>query len=456
VAPVAQYGSLVQEPPTLTVESGDRKSLQIEVLEQKWNLFYPQEIQVVDSEGPLEPVSLLDQTGGTLGNFLSRLKFPSLQRFGVQLLMIGGAIVVFAFLSGRIRPSILMVTQFVLLLFISLVFVAFMLPAFKRERLELHSMKSTSAPMPASAEFSSSVGNLKFHAEGQAEERYDKEVLSDFDSAATKDADAVVDLGRDMMKRKRPQAPAMAQDAPAKAEDDGEFAPQRPLKGMNLEGGTNLTMDGLLSLQIGFEPPAGSREKVFYYFGADTSLGGIPLEVNYIDRYSRGRIRIFMMALFAVLGWFLRRVSLANKIKLATLGLFGPLIVAPLIPVTSQNLADGCFFGALAAIMIWLICSSIHCCAKWCCAAGRSTKPAGVVAGLALFFTTMGTADAQEGPAPPTVIVPFTNPSDPLASDRVFLSQEQFLELYRLANPGAGNKVPAPQSGGLIEALYAA
>ena len=55
-----------------------------------------------------------------------------------------------------------------------------------------------------------------------------------------------------------------------------------------------------------------------------------------------------------------------------------------------------------------------------------------------------------------TLIVPFDAGTEPLASERVFLSHEQFLQLYRLANPDKVSKQPAPQAGGIFEALYAA
>ena len=53
---------------------------------------------------------------------------------------------------------------------------------------------------------------------------------------------------------------------------------------------------GLLSLAIDFVPPASSREKTFHYVGADTSITGIPLEVDYVDRRSGSALRLFVIA----------------------------------------------------------------------------------------------------------------------------------------------------------------
>ena len=52
--------------------------------------------------------------------------------------------------------------------------------------------------------------------------------------------------------------------------------------------------------------------------------------------------------------------------------------------------------------------------------------------------------------------IPYQADTEPLASQRVFLSHEQFRELYRLANPDKSELSTAPHAGGIVEAFYVA
>ena len=114
VAAISQMGTLVQDPPTLTVESGQRTALPVEVLEQKWDVHYPEETRIVDSHSPLEPEQPLDRTS-VLGSWNSSLRAPTLVDLGWQLLIVFVTIGVIAILAYGYRTKRLIVAQVVVL-----------------------------------------------------------------------------------------------------------------------------------------------------------------------------------------------------------------------------------------------------------------------------------------------------------------------------------------------------
>lgn len=464
IRPVSQTGTVNQDPPALTVESGQRVALPIEVLTQKWNLFYPEEIQIVDSHGPLETDLALDRTG-TLGNLMSSLRVPSFNDFVLHLLLLTAIAVISLVIKRGIKLSVMIAIQIGLVLLL----LAFLWPATSR------SIYKARMPAPASAPDGGIVSRKSAGAKFMTEERFDKKAISDRESLHGMPTPPGVPEYRALDGKEKADAPQMAaeHDRMAPADDApmvgfGAVA-QKDNKGDQNAAADRVTIvgmidpppmpEGLLSLQIGFEPPAGSRQRTFYYVGADA---GAPLELNYVDRSSREQVRVFMMALFGLISWFLRRAEVRTKIKLAMLGISAPLILAPFVPVYGQNLIDGCVFGTLFAILIWLLrAMTLHCRNVRLMQTLGSNQSSAVSSAVLIIslFAFSGSAFAQEKPAAPqvpTVIVPFVTGTEPLASDRVFLSQEQFLKLYQTANPEKGYKQPAPTDGGLIEALYAA
>ncbi|MCX7406884.1 MAG: hypothetical protein NTZ32_02270 [Planctomycetales bacterium] len=307
---------------------------------------------------------------------------------------------------------------------------------------------------------------------------------------------------KDIRRRGQPADPLMAQNdpnrVPAKRPGDKQWDADRDGDGLNdgIQQGLNQqawSKDklALLSLAIDLAAPSGSLEKSFRYVGADPARGGIGLNLGYVDETSGTNLRVFLMALVALVGWFLRKTSCANKIALAALGLTIPLALLPLAPQSLQVVLDGVFFGVLIVCGLWLAVGIAKClescCVGGCCGlwtGGRRQKAGGreekqedtlvspTVAGLMLFalLAMDSAAFAQKGeakqvvaqPAPPvslqtSLIVPFDAGTDPLAADKILLPFDKFVELYRLAYPDKSfGKGTAPQAGGVVEALYSA
>ncbi|MEI8019389.1 MAG: hypothetical protein WCH39_14385, partial [Schlesneria sp.] len=551
-------GSVKQPPPSLTVESGQRTALPVEVLEQKWDLYYPEETRLIDSHSPLEPRQPLDRTS-FLASWNSDLRVPTLVDLGWQLFAVIVTIGVIALLTYSYRKKQLVVTLFVLFVIFAAI-VPLMLPAVQQAREASRRTQLKNDMKMRELELANrndlpTTSALPSHYYSDEAEQYDKTPILDDDYKAN----IRYRMSRQQAPAKNPEP--MAADESRKLEEfkdnvamkshtvrnrpmvPGAPPPIKPLgsvlpppAGMATPsvpmvdgpgpGGTNMQLNGnaagrdangradglmdqmnvaqqpvaaedevgpfqqelslaiqqnqkmgetiyardlgLLSLAIDFVPPAGSRVKNFHYVGADTSTNGIPLEVDYIDRNSGGALRIFVIALMAMIGWFLRRASTATKVGFATLGLIMPLAMLPLAPMSWQPILDGGFMGTLISIGVWLICGCCQCCA--CCCprlVGLKLPTTTTTAALTMMILFSQTASAQ-GEKPTangqavaelkpttTLIVPFDAGTEPLASERVFLSHEQFLQLHRLANPDKVSKQPAPQAGGIFEALYA-
>ena len=510
----SQFGSLTQNPPTLTVESGQRTALPVEVLEQKWELYYPEQTRLIDSHSPLEPQQPLDRTS-LLASWNSDLRIPSLVDLGGQLLLVLVTIGILAVLVYGYRRKRLLVTQLVLGLIVFGLGSVLLLPAVQQSkeasrrtqaRNELKQLE-LAREQAASDNFTRMQRSNRAAAEAVISESTGKKA----GMAAPVTAPAMqVDITewRDESKQEKgipsePSAPMNGKlgdmasgpgsgagaasstladslvaetDSPLpanQANEEGQIPPPEQQLGLEVrqtqtlgesDGRRNLA---LLSLAIDFVPPAGSREKTFHYVGADTSVNGIPLEVDYVDRQSGSGLRVFVMALVAMVGWFIRKAGLSTKVGFATLGIMLPLALLPLAPMYWQSILDGVCFGALGAIGLWLVRGCVECCTS-CCKAWLRFNTSTVALTLAIIFVFQRSSIADENQPPATatpagqskptttLIVPFDAGTEPLASERVFLSHEQFIELYRLANPDKVSKQRAPQAGGIVEALYAA
>ena len=553
VATSSQLGTVRQTPPSLTVESGQRTALPVEVLEQKWDLHYPEETRLIDNHSPLEPRQPLDGTS-LLTTWNSDLRIPTLVDLGWQLLAVFVTIGVITLVTHSYRKKQMVLTLFVMTLIVAGI-VPLLLPAVQqnREASRRAQLKNEMMQLGLAAQnYSKTSEGLPSHYytdDNSVVDRYDKTPILDRDekvniqkmktmpapskTLAAPEAGELRKLDEfknnvalkshtvrnRFMAPETPMAPApfgsimppsaammnrpgpmidgpgpgvmnpsmngkhgdamlgqLGAEAPEAA--DGDIPHSERQLSLNIRqnqemGETSNARDlGLLSLAIDFVPPAGSRVKNFHYVGADTSTNGIPLVVDYIDRNSGGALRLFVIALIAMIGWFVRSASTSTKMGCATLGLIIPLALLPLAPTGWLPILDGVFVGTLISIGFWLVCSCVIFCT--CCGPRLvGLKLPKMTAALAMTFLVSHSTYAQ-GEKPnaeksnpngqqavelkpsTTLIVPFDAGTEPLASERVLLSHEQFLQLYRLANPDKFSKRPAPQAGGIFEALYVA
>ena len=102
VPAVSRFGTITQNPPTLATESSQRIAMPVDVLEQKWDVHYPDGTQLIDNHGPLEPQQRLDRPS-VLGSWNSDLRVRTLSELGRQLLAVLVVIGVIALFTWLIR-----------------------------------------------------------------------------------------------------------------------------------------------------------------------------------------------------------------------------------------------------------------------------------------------------------------------------------------------------------------
>lgn len=500
VAALTQFGTLEQPPPELAVQTGQGTSQPVDVLDQHWRLNYPNRTFLVSSSGPMEPVQLLDDTS-LLGQLSSGVRVPTPEELGRQAFSVVVVLGVIAILLLAYRRGTgIFLAGLALLLVIGIGFLSAPSSQYKMAPYSQNeyaapkaSMRAPAAAMevrpsngadqpPAAAtpamppmadmdsfrvndpaEFKRSEDSLakdatRLHAgEGQALQEQQKQ-LDDMKKR-------LEDLAENAPPAKEPAVAGEkeVEEAGAKAGDSS---------GLPLQAKGRWA---LLSLALELTPPEGSLQKSFRYAGAEPARGGVALKLGYVDEASGNALRIFLVALVALVGWFLRGVRCSTKVAIAALGLTLPLALLPLAPQSLQVVLDGIFFGVIVACGLWLlvgIIRGLQCFGKYCCGIGASrnygaVSSTGTTLGTAVALLLLGqTAFAQPNvqqaaSAPPVhrdpvLIVPFDAGTDPLAADKILLPHDKFVELYRRAYPDQPNKGTAPFAGGVVEALYSA
>ncbi len=566
---LTQFGSIEQAPPELSVQAGQGTAQPLDVLDQHWTVHYPPETRLVSSTGPLEPEQKLDETS-LLGQLNAGFKGSTPEKYGGRIfaVVMTLGVILLAYERGAAWG---LGCGAVLTLLLGFMFVASQSiggcsgPYNERSNSEYYSGAKTAAPAsrpsagidlsggtslrydvkstPAAPMSMPPVGAEMPMPTAKPEPDRAKKEMSAFtvedesvrlrglvesrDEKLNAEKDQVQNFHRAVPQLSQPVDPLMAQNewnrAPAKRPGDKQWDADRDGDGLNdgIQQGLNQQTWGkdklgLLSLAIDLVAPSGSLEKSFRYVGADPVRGGIGLNLGYVDETSGTNLRVFLIALVALFGWFLRKTSCANKVAFVALGLTIPLALLPLAPQSLQVVLDGVFFGVLIVCGLWLAVGLAKClescCGGGCCGWMRTKReerqsvgqPSAVseqpttdsrqptadsmisppVVGLMLFalLAMNSAAFAQKGeakpvvappaakvssfvpiqPAPPVVeatslIVPFDAGTDPLAADKILLPFDKFVELYRLAYPDKSfGKDTAPQAGGVVEALYSA
>lgn len=269
-----------------------------------------------------------------------------------------------------------------------------------------------------------------------------------------------------------------AQNQNGKSIDLAETPPQIPEFAQEGKG-------GLLSLNIGVEVPEESESQFFRYAG-NRGAEELELQFTMVDRRMFTSMRWLLIAIVVLLCWFGRKLPSMTRLAIATAGIAVPLALAPFAPAMIMVLLDAVLMGTILSIFVWCCDGCFGWCSQgWSCL----TKPLGwcstkqaasviIIAGLLSAFA--GDANAQKGSQPqqasskamptitpvppvvigpqlPTVIVPYEKGTNPLQAKRVLLPHEEFMKLWREANP---DKVAAKTQPGMQafinEAVYSA
>ncbi|MCA9060965.1 MAG: hypothetical protein KDA85_20780, partial [Planctomycetaceae bacterium] len=168
-------------------------------------------------------------------------------------------------------------------------------------------------------------------------------------------------------------------------------------------------------------------------------------------------IRCLAALSVVIVCWWTRKASLLKRITLAGVAVLLACAAIPLVANIWQPLLDGVLLGLVPGVLIWT--------AHGFCVVMRRLLPIAVqsaaVRSAALMLVALtvaasdGVAQQANGLKGPQIVVPY-NPDEPaLRSDRVFVPHDEFIKLYRLAEPnGLPESLQAPITAEVIAAYY--
>lgn len=183
------------------------------------------------------------------------------------------------------------------------------------------------------------------------------------------------------------------------------------------------------------------------------SIGGTPeagtLEVVVQQRSHLAALRIIAAALVLLLCMWINSKTLTTKLCFAVFCLMSAAAAAALVPNQWQSAVDGIVIGTLLGIATWLFTVTLCCvrsgfrwfrnCSCWSFFnSKRATTTATLIIALTTVIFEAAPLRAQQGSQKitrPDVVLPYTPGQPELLADRVFLPQEEFLKLYKQANP---------------------
>lgn len=225
----------------------------------------------------------------------------------------------------------------------------------------------------------------------------------------------------------------------------------------------DLTGGARLSVRAEIADPDDYRSKQFRSVASGSDAGDLGFVVQ--PRSSLNALRVVAAAITLILCLLMLRKSALQKFSLAIILIAAAAALVPLLRPALQTIADGVVVGTLLGIVIWLL-QAFACWLRRCCDCCRSfsflksrrTAATSIVAAIAC-VSSVAPAEAQQADQSgeilkPDVVLPYSSEGPALLADRVFLPKDDFLKLYRAANPDSLNEAASQGSGGVVAAFY--
>ncbi|WP_298867828.1 hypothetical protein [uncultured Gimesia sp.] len=495
-APVHKTRQFTQSPPQVAVVGGTGLIQPLKILNQSWSILYPNEIFISESTGDFVPDQPLTRFGmiETIRQQVSLLSTREIlgRAFVIFFVSVVLLICTYAFRRGGFTGAASLIGGFCILA----VLVALMLPAVQQSReaasfpsyAELPSAyylnddadlsggvddvfevqaemaaPATSQPSAARAPvtkpgFTVPLSQaLSLPEESPASESLfgvEKERLIERSKGGFGGDQTLSRGAQGGMGGSRLNVPAIQAGESAKKEATGKLAEVRPAKALG----------GRLSVVAPLPEPDGFRMLSFQYYG-EPQKKPLALAFSLQERQTSQRIFVAVIAAVFWLFWLMRGMSCLRKLTLVLIGLLLPFACSALIPVKYQIILDGVFWGSMLAVCFWigewivrklsseikeLFPSSNH---------KKATVVSLILLGSLLFESA--SVFAQKKPTfeprlPQNLVVPYEAGTDPLSSQRVFLSRKEFTKLWNAANPDQPVNQATASVGAISQALYAA
>ena len=421
INPLGMTGRIEQQPPRLSVINGNSRE-PLETLEQSWTLHYPDGQMLVDSDGKFQPTDN-GQQAGVIRSLQRFLHLPGTGRAKSATLATGlAAAVIFVFVSiwGRTSDRGLLAGLFTFAIVCGLLWFL------------------TALTTPAVQQARSVADNAQIAWEMDGETDPSGAFLSDRDEEVTPEIVALP-----------PQKPGSFESDDKPSQAPQTEAPEPPAATPAF-GSRQLTFEGKtgarLSVDVDFQRAANQATSTFHYSGSADATQTGALNVRYQNRQTGVVLRIAIVIFVALLFWFFRNANFRGKTVLAVLCLLIPIGAVPLVPAEFQFVPDGIFLGACAGIFLW--------CIRWffnrletAWHTGITKTATSILVGFCIGSfaqTAYGQPDNMRTPAAQshmgslkddTIVVPFDPEGIPLMAPNVFISHEQFLQLWNAAHP---------------------
>ncbi|WP_218922410.1 hypothetical protein [Fuerstiella marisgermanici] len=503
---VSLLGETTQESLQLSIDTDKGAAAPIDILEQTWDVRYPDSALLVDNDGGFHPSRDLEQPGW-LQALASMAYLPSTTDALRRLIPLG------VFLLGLLVVTALMVRKqkraidVLAVLAIIAVLVTLIRPAVQNAR---EASPRTQALNDAR--------NQALEAEMQSDARYGRSTGSEMDDVAVQSMDAATPepasepLGRVSGSRGPEEmfgeSSSPGNDASMEGGGFGGSMGGMPMgmagQGQQRQGqqgggvappvgGTEVLMPlalprttpqdaisspGLselaarlsgsarLSIRAEIASPQDYRSMTFRSIGGTSEAGTLQVVVQ--PRSQLNAYRIVAAAIVLLLCLWMNRARLGTKAAVAIVFLLVAVAAVPLLPNQWQSIADGIVLGTLAGIALWIVAAIARCISKaiaTCCQSGpRSTfQPRSVTtSGLLLAFAVFA-AGGHAVAAPqaeddnqlrPNVVLPYTPGEPELLADKVYLPRDEFLKLYNAANPGELSNLKLSAPSRVVAAFY--
>lgn len=223
------------------------------------------------------------------------------------------------------------------------------------------------------------------------------------------------------------------------------------------------SMGGRLSVVAPLPMPTGFQSLAFQYYG-ELQQKPLSLSVSLQQKQRSWQICLAIIAGVLWLGWLLRGISNFKKLILVLLGIFLPVACSAILSAKYQPVLNGLFWGSLLASILWCVGWIYQRIQSGMRGLLHSTKKQAAITSLILlgaFISNPESVFAQKKPVvelrlPQNLVVPYEVGKDPLSSQQIFLSREEFTKLWNAAHPDQQLSQKVESGGVISQALYSA
>ena len=479
---LVQFGTIKEQVPLLSIEAGTGEAQPLEVLDREWVVHYPQDVLLVSSSGRFQPMGDLDVSSMFSGiEQVFQIGSPEHILNNLWYVVIGGGLLFLITLSFRRWGSLgcAAFTTLVVLLAGALLIGYAQLNSQAPTSLESYAFTPSAArsftqvddamegaaepsmmPMDQPDDVQQEMSDLRQKQEVETEKKADEQSVRQDDGA--QQLETAQQAGQTVMD---------FESSPFNAAGNAEAASQQ------LEGGRTQN-NARLSVQLELPELVNCRTMSFRYLG-DGSSAPPTLNIDYANRNAADVSRICVtLAIAFLVFWCQRNRSFRFKAMMSSLGTTVPLALLTVTPGWLHVFLDGVFLGALCGTALWSLRSLILKFRRWPFRWRTARKV--IVTGASLLFVLLvnsasqltwaapqnpasqsavspqnvpaqrsneqqtsqqSSADSDDASFPQvdvtSIVIPYEDGQDPLDARRVYLPIDQFLRLWRLANPGS-------------------